>query len=202
MLIVMLLASMAGAPSLFSQGTDLGTIVGSVTDTGGAIVRGAQVEITDLATHRVRQATTNDRGEYTAPALPSGQYRVVIKAQGFGESVVTGIVLNGSDTARADAVMKVATASSTVEVTSEAPIIDTQDQSLSQTLDSAAVIDLPRDSRDIFSFLYINPNITQSDEPGDFKFIGSQSYGASFSVDGQRSNGGIFGQATSTATDS
>jgi hypothetical protein len=198
MLIVMLLASMAGAPSLFSQGTDLGTIVGSVTDTGGAIVRGAQVEITDLATHRVRQATTNDRGEYTAPALPSGQYRVVIKAQGFGESVVTGIVLNGSDTARADAVMKVATASSTVEVTSEAPIIDTQDQSLSQTLDSAAVIDLPRDSRDIFSFLYINPNITQSDEPGDFKFIGSQSYGASFSVDGQRSNGGIFGQATST----
>ena len=110
--------------------------MGTVTDSAGATVRSAQVEITDLATHAVRQATTNDRGEYTAPALPSGQYRVVIKAQGFGESVVTGIVLNGSDTARADAVMKVATASSTVEVTSEAPIIDTQDQSLSETLDS------------------------------------------------------------------
>jgi hypothetical protein len=197
-LIALFLGSITGSPALLGQGTDLGTIVGRVTDSAGAIVRSAQVEITDLGTHTIRQATTNDRGEYTAPALPSGQYKVTIKAQGFGESVVTGIVLNGSDTARADAVMKVASASSTVEVTSEAPIINTQDQSLSETLDSAAVIDIPRDSRDIFSFLYINPNITQSDEPGDFKFIGSQSYGASFSVDGQRSNGGIFGQATST----
>jgi hypothetical protein len=192
------LASIAGPPTVFAQGTDLGTILGTVTDSAGATVRSAQIEITDLATHAIRQATTNDRGEYTAPALPSGQYRVAIKAQGFAESVVTGIVLKGSDTARADAVMQVATASSTVEVTSEAPIINTQDQSLSETLDSRAVIDIPRDSRDIFSFLYINPNITQSDEPGDFKFIGSQSYGASFSVDGQRSNGGIFGQATAT----
>ena len=65
-------------------------------------------------------------------------------------------------------------------------------------MSSRAIIDLPRDSRDIYSFLYINPNITQSDEPGDFKFIGAQSYGASFSVDGQRSNGGIFGQATAS----
>lgn len=180
MLMALVLGSVSGSPTLFGQGTDLGTIVGTVTDSAGAVVRSAQVEITDLSTHEVRQATTNNRGEYTAPALPSGQYKVVIKAPGFGESVVTGIVLNGSDTARADAVMKVAAASSTVEVTSEAPIIDTQDQSLSETLDSAAVIDIPRDSRDIYSFLYINPNITQSDEPGDFKFIGSQSYGASF----------------------
>lgn len=153
-LIVLFLGSLASSPTLFAHGTDLGTIMGTVTETpGGAIVRDAQVEVTDLSTHTIRQATTNDRGEYTVPALPSGRYQVVIKAQGFAESVVTGIVLNGSDAARADASMKVASASSTVEVTSEAPIINTQDQSLSETLDSSAVIDIPRDSRDIFSFL-------------------------------------------------
>jgi len=198
LLLALILGSVAHSPTLLAQGTDLGTIAGTVTDARGAIIRGAQVEITDLATHSVRMTTTNDRGEFTVPALRSGQYRVLIKAAGFADSAVTGIVLNGSDAARADAVMQVATTSSTVEVTSEAPIINTQDQSLSQSLSSAQVIDLPRDSRDVFSFLYNNPNITQSDEPGDFKFIGSQSYGASFSVDGQRSNGGIFGQATST----
>ena len=198
MLLALIVGIGASSPSLFAQGTDLGTIRGTVTDATGAAVRSAQVEITDLGTGTARQATTNERGEYVAPALPSGRYKVAVKAQGFAESVVVGIVLNGSDAARADAVMKIATTSSSVEVTSEAPIINTQDQSLSQTLDSQAVIDIPRDSRDIFSFLYINPNITQSDEPGDFKFIGAQSYGASFSVDGQRSNGGIFGQATAT----
>ena len=198
LLLALILGSVAHSPVLYAQGTDLGTIAGTVTDSKGAIIRSAQVQITDLVTHSVRLTATNDRGEYAAPALPSGQYKVVIKSPGFADSVVTGIRLNGSDAARADAVMQVATTSSTVEVTSEAPIINTQDQSLSESLSSAQVIDLPRDSRDVFSFLYNNPNITQSDVPGDFKFIGSQSYGASFSVDGQRSNGGIFGQATST----
>jgi hypothetical protein len=198
MLLLLVLGMETSSPKLFAQGTDLGTIRGTVTDSTGAAITSAHVEITDLVTHATRQVTTNERGEYHVPALPSGHYRVVVKASGFGESVVNGIVLNGSDTVGADAVMQVATSSASVEVTSEAPIINTQDQSLSETLDSKSVIDIPRDSRDIFQFLYINPNVTQSDEPGDFKFIGAQSYGASFSVDGQRSNGGIFGQATST----
>jgi hypothetical protein len=188
----------AGSHKLLAQGTDLGTIRGTVTDTTGAAIKSALVEITDLDTHATRGVTTNERGEYHAPALPAGHYKVSVKAPGFSESVVNGIVLNGSDAVSADAVMHVATSSTSVEVTSDAPIINTQDQALSETLDSKSVIEIPRDSRDIYSFLYINPNITQSDEPGDFKFIGSQSYGASFSVDGQRSNGGIFGQATST----
>jgi hypothetical protein len=197
-LLLALSLGIASSLKLPAQGTDLGTIRGTVTDSTGALIHSAQVDITDLATHTIRHVTTNERGEYLAPALPAGHYTVVVKCTGFGESVVNGVVLNGSDAVSADAVMHVASSSESVQVTSEAPIINTQDQSLSETLDSKAVIDIPRDSRDIFSFLYINPNITQSDEPGDFKFIGSQSYGASFSVDGQRSNGGIFGQATST----
>ena len=78
----------------------------------------------------------------------------------------------------------------------ESAAIDTEDQTISQTLDNKALIDLPRDSRNVYSFLYLNPNITQADADGNFKFIGAQSYGASFSLDGQRSNGGIFGQPT------
>jgi hypothetical protein len=50
----------------------------------------------------------------------------------------------------------------------------------------------------VYSFLYLNPNVTEADVNGDFKFIGSQSYGASFSLDGQRSNGGIFGDPTAS----
>jgi hypothetical protein len=75
-------------------------------------------------------------------------------------------------------------------------MINTEDQTISEALSPKAVIELPRDSRDIYQFLYINPNITQGAEPGAFKFIGGQSYGASFSVDGQRSSGGVSGSQT------
>jgi hypothetical protein len=184
-----------GTSNLLAQGTDLGTIRGTVTDPSGALIPNAQVEITDLATSTIYRATTNDHGEYQSSALPSGRYKAAITSSGFSTAVVNGIVLSGSDVVSANAVLHVST-SSNVLVSSDAQIIDTEDPTLSETLNSRAIIDLPRDSRDIYSFLYINPNITQSDEPGDFKFIGAQSYGASFSVDGQRSNGGIFGQAT------
>jgi Carboxypeptidase regulatory-like domain len=197
LLAVLILGIGTSTSNLFAQGTDLGTIRGTVTDSSGALVPNALIEIMDLANLTVHRATTNDHGDYQVPALPGGTYKATIKATGFGTAIIEHIVLTGSDVVGANAVLRAA-ASTTVEVSAEASLINTQDQSLSQTLSSRAVIDIPRDSRDIYSFLYINPNITQSDEPGDFKFIGAQSYGASFSVDGQRSNGGIFGQQTQT----
>jgi len=54
------------------------------------------------------------------------------------------------------------------------------------------------DSRNVYTFLYLDPNVTQSAADGSFKFIGAQSYGASFSLDGQRSNGGIFAKPTAS----
>ena len=90
-----------------------------------------------------------------------------------------------------------------VQVTSEAVGIDTEDSTISQTLNSTAVVNLPRDSRDINTFLYIDPSITQGDGNGGapeflptFKAIGTQSYGFSFSLDGQRNSGGVFGEQT------
>jgi Carboxypeptidase regulatory-like domain/TonB dependent receptor len=195
LLAILILGMGIGTSNLLAQGTDLGTIRGTVTDPSGAVIPNAQVEITDLATSTIYRATTNDHGEYQSSALPSGHYKAAITSSGFSTAVINGVVLSGSDVVSANAVLHVSTTSS-IAVSSDAQIIDTEDPTLSETLNSRAIVDLPRDSRDIYSFLYINPNITQSDEPGDFKFIGAQSYGASFSVDGQRSNGGIFGQAT------
>jgi hypothetical protein len=180
---------------LFAQGTDLGTIRGTVTDSAGANIPDAQVLITDQGTLAVHTYKTNERGVYEAPALSPGRYKATVTAPGFNTSVIDGIVLNGSDVVSSDATLH-ASVSTSVVVTSEGGEINTENSTLSQTLSPTAVIDLPRDSRDIYQFLYINPNITQGAEPGDFKFIAAQSYGASFSVDGQRSSGGIDGTQT------
>jgi hypothetical protein len=184
--------------NLFAQGTDLGTIRGTVTDATGAVVPNAKVVITDLATNGSRQQTTNTVGSFEAFGLNPGNYKVTVSSPGFSTQEITGVVVRGSDTVTANAVLGISHAAESVVVTAEAPVINTDDPTISQTMNNRDVIDLPRDSRDVYDFLYLNPNITQGDEPGDFKFIGAQSYGAAFTLDGQRSNGGIFGAQTSS----
>jgi len=195
----LILLSAFGSPQfLFAQGTDLGTITGLVTDGTGAVVPNAKVVILDLATTRPRETKTSAQGEYRVFGLSAGKYQVSVSAPGMRTTQITGIELNGSDVATADAQLKVASSTEAVDVTAEGPLVNTDDQTISDTITSRAVIDLPRDSRNVYSFLYLNPNITQSGTDGSFKFLGAQSYGANFSLDGQRSNGGIFGEPTSS----
>jgi len=183
---------------VFGQGTDLGTIRGTVTDSTGAVIPGAKVTVTDTLTNTSRETKTNSQGNYEMFGLKSGTYKVLITAPGMSQKEITDVVLNGSDTVSADAVLKVSAAQESVVVSMEAPAINTEDQTISQTLTNQAVIELPRDSRDVYTFLYLNPNVTQGAFDGEFKLIGAQSYGASFSLDGQRSNGGVFGDHTAS----
>jgi hypothetical protein len=197
---LMIVLSLACAPLLFAQGTDLGAIRGLITDASGAAIPGAKVAIFDLATNTSRETTTNSQGEYQMFGLRAGNYKVIVSAPGMGTTDVTGIVLNGSATVSANAILKVAGKTESVEVVAVGATINTENQTISDTITNRAVVDLPRDSRDVYSFLYLNPNITQAggSNNGDFKFLGGQSYGANFSLDGQRSNGGIFGTPTTS----
>jgi hypothetical protein len=195
-LFVILALACLSSGQAFGQGTDLGTILGVVTDTAGAAIPNASVTITDTATGTARETKTNGRGYYELFGLRSGTYTVIITAAGMSKTEIKDVILSGSDSVSADAVLKISAAKESVVVTVESASIDTEDQTISETIGSVPVTELPRDSRDVYSFLYLNPNITQGSADGEFKFLGAQSYGASFSLDGQRSNGGIFGEPT------
>lgn len=195
-LLLSLAIGLAGTPFVLGQGTDLGTIRGLVTDSSNAVVPNAKVTVIDLATSTPHVTASNAQGEYRVFGLSSGAYKVTVSAPGMTTVQVTGVRLNGSDTVTADAELKVASTQEAVDVTAEVPLVNTEDQTISDTITSQTVIDLPRDSRNVYSFLYLNPNITQSGTDGSFKFLGGQSYGANFALDGQRSNGGIFGEPT------
>src|SRR5437867_7842308 len=169
----------------FGQGTDLGTIRGTVTDSTGAVIPGAMVTVTDTLTSATRETKTNSQGNYEMFGLKPGTYKGTVTAAGMSTKETTDIVLNGSDTVSADAVLKISAAQESVVVSMEAPAINTEDQTISTAISNQEIIDLPRDSRDVYSFLYLNPNITQGVEDGEFKFLGFQSYGANFTIDGQ-----------------
>lgn len=181
----------------WGQGTDLGSIRGTVTDSTGARVPGATVVLTDQTTRGTRTVTTNENGEYEASAMKSGTYNVTVSSPGFSTLEISGAVLRGAETARLDAKLELGKTNETVVVREEAPVVQTDNPTVGSTLSNAQVTELPRDSRDYTAFLYLNPNVTQSGDSG-FKFIGSLSYGASFSLDGQRSNGGVFGGPTTS----
>ena len=195
-ILLALAVSVGCAQLLLAQGTDLGTIRGTVTDPSGAVIPNARVVILDLATNTSREANTNAQGEYQVFGLRPGSYKVSIGAPGMDTQDITGLMLTGSDVLSANAVLKLSGSREQIVVTAEAAAINTEDQTISDTIDSRAVIDLPRDSRDVYSFLYLNPNITQGSDDGEFKFLGAQSYGGNFTLDGQRSNGGIAGSPT------
>ncbi len=143
-----------------------------------------------------RETKTNSQGNYEMFGLKPGTYRVAITAAGMSKKEITDIVLNGSDTVSVDAVLKVSAAQESVVVSMEAPAINTENQTISSAISNQEIIELPRDSRDVYSFLYLNPNITQGVQDGEFKFLGFQSYGANFTLDGQRSTDAVFGEHT------
>ena len=187
-----------GVASVFSQGTNLGTIRGTVTDPNGAVVPGATVQVTDVETNLSREFTTNNEGSYEAPNLKPGTYKVTVTGQGFKTLEIRDVLVRGSNVSRADAQLQIGVAE-TVEITEGEAAISTDTPTVSNTIVNRQLLELPRDSRDIYQFLYLNPNITQSNGgEGSFKFLGAQSYGAAFTLDGQRANGGIFSEPTAS----
>ena len=182
----------------YSQGTNLGTIRGSVKDPNGAVIANAAVKITDQATGLSRELTTDSDGNYEAGALKPGNYKVNVTATGFKTTVVD-VVVNGSDIVVTNIKTEIGAPSESVSISAEGELIQRDQPVISAVLNNRQIIDLPRDSREIYEFLYLNPDITQGPGgDGSFKFIGAQSYGATFSLDGQRTNGGIFGEPTSS----
>jgi hypothetical protein len=196
--ILLVLSALGSVHFLFAQGTDLGTIRGTVKDASGAVIGDAKVTITDLDTNASRQTKSNGAGDFEVFGLRSGRYKVSVTASGMNTQEINDVVVNGSATVGVNVTLRVSGGAEKIEVSASAVTINTENPTIGDTIGHQSVIDLPRDTRDIYSFLYLNPNITQADASGDenFKFIGGQSYGGSFSVDGQRSNGGIFGQPT------
>jgi hypothetical protein len=177
----------------------LGTIRGTITDPNGSVIPNAAVKVTDQATGLSRDLTTDAEGNFEAGALKAGTYKITVTATGFKTSEVD-VVVKGSDVVRADVTTEVGAQSENVLITgAEAGLIEKEQPVIAGTINNRQLIEIPRDSRDIYEFLYLNPDITQGPNgDGSFKYIGGQSYGASFSLDSQRTNGGIFGEPTAS----
>jgi hypothetical protein len=193
----LLLIPLAFATSSAAQ-SFLGTIRGTVTDPQGAAVKGAAVLITDEATGAPRALETDDQGRFEAPYVQPGMYKVEVMSPSFKKFEKTSVLVRAAGTALVDVTLEVGGVNETITVSGEAANNITLDsQAISRGLDAQQLHDLPRSSRDIQSFLLLNPNVVGGID--DIQFLGAKSYGVSYIQDGQASTNAIFGTVGNSA---
>jgi hypothetical protein len=127
---------------LFGQ-ADRGTITGLVTDPSGAAMAGVQVVVTNVETGVRNEATTNDAGAYTLPNIPIGLYKVEFEKAGFKKFERAGLTVTVAQKLRLDVAMEVGDVKELVTVTAEAPLLNTENTIVGNTLQSKVITDLP-----------------------------------------------------------
>ena len=146
---VLLLASVCLLAVASHAQQTLGTISGTVRDTSGAVLPGAGVVLLNEDTGISRTATTNQVGLYNAPALGLGNYRVTASLEGFQTQVRSGIELTVGRQAVVNFDLAVGAITQTVEVTGEAPLVETTRGGLGTLVESQTISELPLNGRDI-----------------------------------------------------
>jgi hypothetical protein len=128
--------------ALWAQ-TERGNITGAVTDSTAAAVAGAGITITNTATNQATNVTTTSAGDYNAPNLPPGVYRVEVSAPGFKKVVRDGIVLTAASTVRVDARLEVGQVTETVEVRADVAQVQTENSKITTAVQNKLVDELP-----------------------------------------------------------
>ncbi|HEY6272967.1 MAG TPA: carboxypeptidase regulatory-like domain-containing protein [Terriglobales bacterium] len=148
-------------------GQTSGTITGTVTDQSGAAIPGATVTVTNVGTGVVaRTVTTGAGGIYTAESLPVGIYQVSVRASGFQTGVSSNLTLNVADRLGVDFRLKLGVTSQKVEVTGQAPQVQTQSGAISDTVSTQQLSQLPILDRNFMEL--------QATVPGAIKVAGDE----------------------------
>ncbi len=164
-----------------------GTITGTITDPAGAVVQKAQVTVRNEETNAIRDALSNDDGDYTVALLPPGHYTVAVQSTGFRRSVIHGVSLDVDQTVRLDFALQIGAINEEVDVTDTPPIVQTDTSTLGQVINNRMVQDLPLNERNFLSFALLAPG---SQLPAE----GSQNstQGGAISVNGAREQSNNF----------
>src|SRR3954468_9780722 len=178
-----------------SSQTYLGRILGTVTDKSNAIVTKAKVSIVNVGTSATRNLETNEAGEYVAPNLAPGDYKVLVDAPGFKKVERAGIHLEVAKDARIDFQLQPGTETESITVTAEAPLIETTNNTLGGTFSNKSINDLPLNGRDFQNLVVLRPGVQRSPGGGFLSISsnGNRPEDNNFIVDGTDNNDPYYG---------
>ncbi len=176
-----------------------GTILGTVTDSSGAVISGATVNVRNVATGLERTTVTSADGSYNVAELPIGTYSVTITQAGFETFVATAVTVDVATERRVDAALKTGAVSTRVEVSAdELPLVETTSNELGGVITAQTVENMPVNGRDYTKLIYLNPGVAGSpdqisDSPGsfgEFSMNGARGRSNNYLLDGTDMNDG------------
>ena len=142
---------------LFGQATEFGALNGTITDSAGRVIPGAQVTAANVATNVAQTAITNADGLYRIFNLLPGQYQVTVAAQGFKTITIAPFKLDVGQTLTQDSALPVGTVAEKVEVSAQGQLLETTTVENSTTVEGQQINDLPLNGRNYTSLIGLTP---------------------------------------------
>jgi hypothetical protein len=178
---------------------------GTVRDESGAVLPGATVTVTNVATNLSRTAITDSRGLYRAAALAPGTYRVSVSLSGFAPLTRDELVLALGQAPEVDFTLKVAGSREDITVVGEASLVDLDHTGVSTVVGQPQIEGLPINLRNFLSFSIITPGVTNDRTPqqgasatSGLSFGGQRARSNNIMVDGLDNNDPIVGSVRAT----
>lgn len=180
---LLLIALFAVRGTLLAQAGATGTILGTVTDSTGAIVSSAAIKITNTATGVATRTTTSSSGDFSVPSLNPGSYSVSVTSPGFEQSVTSGFTVAVDQKVRIDVALKPGAVTDTVQVAAQGLALDTDSSAISQLVSQKQVQELPLNGRNFMQLLLLGAGaVTVGGEQGTMR----QGAGNAVSINGAR----------------
>jgi hypothetical protein len=154
-----MLIAVTSAPAFAQGGSTAASIIGTVTDASGAVIPGATVVVKNDGTATEFNATTNDQGGFTIPAVDPGTYTVTVSLMGFKTAVVNKVNVNAATPASVRVRLEVGGLEETVVVSGGSEIIQTQSAAVTTTIDTNQILKLPTGSRSALEFITSLPGV-------------------------------------------
>ena len=155
----LVLAMAVGAAPVFAQGGSTSTISGTVSDTSGAVVPGADIVVKSNTTGTTYNAVSGSDGSFTIPAVPPGSYTITVTLMGFKTAVLNDVTANVAQIAEVKAVLTLGALEETVVVSGATEIIQTQATSVAATLGTKQIASLPVVGRGAFELVGYMPGV-------------------------------------------
>jgi hypothetical protein len=196
------------AASTASAQTSFGSIVGTVTDSSGAILSGVQVAFTNLATNTKLTTATNQAGIYEFVNAPPGEYKLEAELSGFKHFVRQPVTVQVQQTYRIDIQMDLGLLTETLEVTAEVPLLQSQTSSLGQVIAGRAVGEMPLNGRNVYNLMELVPSVVPQGTAGgtsvgmfsaslnNYQINGAFAGQSAVYLDGQPVNSGFWNYAS------
>jgi hypothetical protein len=172
----------------FAQGSTTSSISGTVVDTGGGVIPGATVAVKNNATGTVTNAVTGAAGTFNIPALEPGTYTVTVSLSGFKTAIVNTVQLTIGSPQTVKATLEVGSLAETVEVKGGATLVNTQTPTISSTLNSDQINQIPMTTRNLVNAVTFLPGVNTAGNNRDSNFNGLPDSFVAISLDGVNNN--------------